>query len=69
MCYIVSLDLWFRNDYSVSYQDAPAVRCVVYHHNYARLLAVHDAKGTAEKQKVYSRNQDFSEASGQVNFQ
>ncbi len=51
MCYTVSFDLRFRNDYSVSYQDAPAVRCVVYHHHYARLLAVHHAKRAAEKKE------------------
>ena len=56
MCYTVSLDLRFRNDYSVSYQDAPAVCCVVHHHHYTRLLAVHHAKRTAGKQG----NPDYS---------
>lgn len=59
MCYTISLDLWFRNDYSVSYQDAPAVRCVVHHHNYAGLLAVYHAKCTAGRQEEQSVNQDF----------
>lgn len=64
MCYTISLDLWFRNDYSVSYQDTPAVRCVVHHHDYACLLAVYHAKRTAGKQKEHSVNQEFSEECG-----
>lgn len=52
MCYTVSLDLRFRNDYRVSYQDAPAVCCVVHHHHYTCLLAVHHAKRTAGKKGI-----------------
>lgn len=46
MRYAVSFELRFRNDYSVSNQDAPTVCCVVHHHHDARLLAVHHAKRT-----------------------
>lgn len=51
MCYDVSLNQRFWNDNSVSDQDAPAVRHVVYHHHNARLLTVHHAKCAATHKK------------------
>lgn len=66
MCYDVSLNQRFWNDYSVSNQDAPAVRHVVYHHHNARLLTVHHAKCAAtHKQKditspnIYTWTREF----------
>lgn len=47
--YTVSLDLRFGNDNGVANQDPPTVRCVVNHHDDARLLAVHHTKRTAEQ--------------------
>lgn len=59
MGYTVSFDLRFRNDYRISYQDAPAICCVVNHHHYTSLLTVHHAKRTGEKEKK-KKMQDFT---------
>lgn len=61
MRYTISFDLRLGNDYSVSYQDAPAVRCVVHHHHYTRLLAVHHAERAGGR-----REQDFTASSGEL---
>lgn len=67
MCYTVSFDLRFRNNYSVSYQDAPTVCCVVYHHHYTRFLTVHHAK-RAGKKKTPSLHQITSSMVTEANF-
>lgn len=64
MCYNVSLNQRFWNDYSVPDEDTPAVCHVVYHHNNARLLAVHHAKCAATQKKQDFERQNMYETLG-----